>query len=247
MAFKDHFSSQAADYATHRPTYPPALYAWLASAAPRTALAWDAGCGNGQAAVGLADHFTCVEASDPSRRQLEQAQSHPRVRYHEAAETLSALAARSVDLITVAQALHWFDLQAFTAEMHRVATAGAVVSAWTYNLHRVDPVVDAVVDALYEALDPWWPPERRHVEDGYAGISLPGRPLAVPAFAMTATWDFARLLGYLASWSAVVRCREQCGRDAVAEARPALAAAWGDPARLRRVTWPLVVLAHRLP
>lgn len=246
MAFQDHFSSQAAAYAAFRPAYPPELYAWLAAQAPARNLAWDAGCGSGQAAVGLAGHFSRVEASDPSERQIAQARPHPQVRYHVAAEALPALADGSVELVTAAQALHWFDQDAFSAELRRVAAPGAVLAVWTYNLHRIDAAVDAVVDALYRAMDPWWPPERRHVEDGYARFRLPGETLAAPRFAMTATWDFEHLLGYLASWSAVARCREQTGRDAIAAVRPELAAAWRAPEQRRVVTWPLAVLARRL-
>ncbi len=246
MGVQDHFSRQSADYAAFRPAYPAALHAWLASQSRRTALAWDAGCGNGQAAVGLAAHFTRVEASDPSEQQVAQAVPHPNVRYHVAAETLPALADHTVDCITVAQALHWFDQAAFAAELRRVAAPGAVVAAWTYNLHRVTPAVDAVIDAFYAGLDPWWPAERRHVEDGYARLSLPGRALAAPPFAMTADWDVAHALGYLASWSAVARCAADTGRDPVAEVRPALEAAWGDARVRRRVTWPLSVIAARL-
>ena len=247
MAFKDHFSHQAADYAAFRPAYPPALYAWLAARSPSCRLAWDVGCGNGQAAVGLARHFERVEASDPSERQIARTRPHPRVHYQVSAETLPALAAGSVDLIAVAQALHWFDRDLFDAEVRRLAAPGALVAAWTYNLHRVDAAVDAVVDALYRDLDPWWPPERRHVEDGYAQLTLPGQLLAVPTFAMSASWDLEHLLGYLGSWSAVARFEARTGRNAVAEIRPALAAAWEDPLRLRDVTWPLQVLACRLP
>ena len=246
MAFKDHFSRQAADYAAHRPTYPDALFAWLAARAPATRLAWDAGCGSGQASLGLAAHFDHVEASDPSDRQLAGAPAHPRVRWHVAAEALPALADGSVDLVTAAQALHWFDLAAFTAEVRRVAAPGAVLAAWTYDLQRVSPAVDAVIDPFYASLDPWWPPERRHVEDGYARLALPGEPLAAPPFTMTATWDLGRFLGYLASWSAVAACRAATGRDPLAAATPALTTAWGDPAAAGMVTWPLTLRATRL-
>lgn len=246
MAFQDHFSRQAAQYAAHRPSYPAELHVWLAARAPATSLAWDAGCGSGQASLGLAGHFARVEASDPSERQIAQAPAHPRIRYHVAAETLPALAPASVDLITAAQALHWFDRETFWNEARRVAAPGAVIAAWTYNLPRVAPGVDALVDALYAELDPWWPPERRAVEDGYARIALPGRPLPVPVFAMTADWDLGQFLGYLGSWSAVARHRADTGSDAVARALPTLAGAWGEASRRRPVAWPLVVLAARL-
>ena len=245
MAFKDHFSRQAADYAAFRPAYPDALYDWLAAQAPSTRLAWDAGCGSGQASVGLADHFEHVEASDPSADQIARATAHPRVRYHVAAETLPALADRSVDLLTVAQAWHWFDRAAYLAEARRVAAPGAVLAVWTYNLHRVTEEVDAVIDALYAELDPWWPPERRHVEDGYARLAPPGDVVPTPAFAMTAAWDLDHLLGYLASWSAVAACRVATGRDPLAGHERQLRSAWGQAGGRRFVSWPLTVRAVR--
>lgn len=245
MAFKDHFSRQAADYAAFRPAYPAGLYDWLAAQAPATRLAWDAGCGNGQASVGLAGRFDHVEASDPSADQIARATAHPRVRYHVGAETLPALADRSVHLLTVAQAWHWFDREAYLAEARRVAAPGAVLAVWTYNLHRVTNAVDAVVDALYAELDPWWPPERRHVEDGYARLAVPGEALPAPAFAMTAEWDLDHLLGYLASWSAVAACRAATGREPLAGYEPELRIAWGQAAGRRPVSWPLTIRAVR--
>ncbi len=246
MAFKDHFSRQAADYAAYRPAYPAALYDWLAAQAPATRLAWDAGCGSGQASVGLAGRFERVEASDPSVDQIARATAHPRVHYQVAAEALPALADRSVDLLTVAQAWHWLDREAYLAEARRVAAPGAVLAVWTYNLHRVTEEVDAVVDALYAELDPWWPPERRHVEEGYARLAPPGAELPAPAFAMTADWDLDHLFGYLASWSAVAACRAQTGREPLAGCEPHLRRAWGAAAVRRRVSWPLTVRAVRL-
>ncbi len=246
MAFKDHFSRQAADYAAFRPAYPGALYDWLAVQAPATRLAWDAGCGSGQASIGLAGRFAHVEASDPSADQIARATAHPGVRYHVAAETLPALADRSVDLLTVAQAWLWFDRAAYLAEARRVAAPGAVLAVWTYNLHRVTDAVDAIVDALYAELDPWWPPERRHVEDGYSQLAPPGDEVPAPALAMTAVWDLDHLLGYLASWSAVAACRADTGCDPLAGYEPQLRSAWGEAGARRPVSWPLTVRAVRL-
>lgn len=245
MGFKDHFSRQSGQYAAGRPTYPEALFDWLAAQCARRELAWDAGCGSGQASLPLARRFARVEASDPSASQLAAAAADPRLHYHVAAERLPALPGGSVDLVTVAQAWHWFDRAAFAAEVARVAAPGALLAAWTYDLPRVTPAVDAVVDALYAALDPWWPPERRHVETRYADLPLPGRPLLPPPFAMEATWDLSRLLRYLRSWSAVAACSAATGADPVAGCEDELGRAWGGEDGIRAVTWPLTVLASR--
>jgi len=168
------------------------------------------------------------------------------VRCHVAAETLPALADRSVDLITAAQALHWFDPVVFAAEARRVAAAAAVVAAWSYGLPRVCPAVDAVLDRLYTDLDPWWPPERRHVDDRYSRLGLPGTPVVAPPFAMVATWDLAHLRGYLASWSAVAACRAATGGEPVDAVAGDLASAWEGAGQLRAVRWPLTVLCARI-
>lgn len=245
MGPSDHFSSQADAYARYRPTYPPELFAWLAARAPERLLAWDAGCGSGQAATALAAHFARVVATDPSGRQLERARPHPRVAYRRCAERVPEMADSSTDLVTVAQALHWFDRAAFFAECGRVLKTGGMLAVWTYDLLRISPAVDAVVGGFYGGLESWWPPQRRLVENGYAGIALPGESIASPAFAMTASWTLEQVLGYLESWSAVAACRQGTGADPVAEIAPSLAVSWGDPGRRRHVTWPLTLLAAR--
>src|SRR5882672_9881793 len=165
MSFQDHFSKQAATYAKARPTYPPALFTELARLAPGRTLAWDAGTGNGQAAVALAPHFAQVAATEPSAAQLAQAVPHPRVAYHQAAETAPLLGDASVDLVTVAQAAHWFDRPKFYAEVKRVLRPGGVVALWTYGLCVIDPAIDAVVFRFYHGpVGPYWPPERHHPE-----------------------------------------------------------------------------------
>jgi len=249
--FKDHFSGHAADYRTSRPLYPGALYAWLAHQAPARALAWDAGCGNGQASVALAAHFAQVVGTDASAAQIANAEARENVRYRvEPAET-TAFADASVDLITVAQALHWFDLPRFGAEALRVAKPGAVLAAWTYALCAITPAVDAVVMQLYQdVVGPYWPPERRHTENGYAELALPFVPLPAPAFAMTATWTLPQFLAYLQTWSATQRYRAAEGRDPITVIEPALTRAWQapdqPPEQPRLIRWPLTLRAGRL-
>lgn len=242
--FKDHFSRDSSAYAAWRPRYPAALFEWLASVVPGHALAWDAGTGNGQAAVALAAHFERVVASDPSASQLANAMPHPRVEYREAGES-AGLDAGSADLVTVAQALHWFDRDRFWQEARRVLRPGGVVAVWCYELQRITPEVDQVVGHFYHVtVGEYWTPERRLVEHGYRTVDFPFEELLPPPFAMTAEWSLEQELGYLGTWSAVNRMRDRTGRDPVSELRPALEAAW--PAdRLLRVEWPLSVRAGR--
>ncbi len=239
--FKDHFSGHANAYAAARPTYPPALFDWLAKQCPQHRLAWDAGCGNGQASVALAGHFDQVFASDPSATQIEAATARANVRYAVEPAEQCSLSDHCADLVTVAQALHWFEHARFYAEVRRVLGPGGLLAVWTYERSSVVPAVDAVFGRLYRALDAYWPPERRHVEAGYATLPFPFETIATPAFELICDWTLGQYLAYLRSWSASQRFQKATGNDAVAAIEPDMRAAWGDPAQVRTVRWPMTV------
>jgi SAM-dependent methyltransferase len=248
VAFQDHFSGHAAGYAQARPTYPEQLFSWLASRCPRRAFAWDAGCGNGQASVALARHFDAVYASDPSAAQIAAARPQARVRYAVEAAEACSLPDRQADLVAVAQALHWFDQDRFHAQVARVLRPDGLFAAWSYEHCHVTPAVDVVFEPLYtEALGPWWPPERRHVEAGYRTLPFPYDEIETPAIELRCDWTLAQFLAYLRSWSACQRRLAAEGVDAVAQYADAFAAAWGEPGTVRAVRWPLTLRAGRLP
>jgi SAM-dependent methyltransferase len=246
MAFKDLFSGHAADYARFRPTYPPELFAWLADVSPARRLALDVGTGSGQAAAGLAAHFERVIGLDPSTDQIAHARPHPGVECRVAPAEDTGLEAASVDLLLAAQAFHWFRAEPFFAEAGRVLRRDGVLALVSYELSRVTPDVDAVVDGLYRSLGTYWEPERRLVEEGYASVEVPFPEVPAPAFAMVSRWSLTDLLGYLGTWSAVRRSMESTGVNPLDEIEPALSAAWGS-AEVRDVTWPLAVRAFRRP
>jgi len=246
-AFEDHFSTGSDGYRAHRPGYPDALFDFLAGSAPGRERAWDCACGSGQASVALARRFGAVIATDASAAQLACAAPASNIDYLCATAESAPLAAASVDAITVAQALHWFDLPRFYAEVVRVLRPGGLIAAWTYGLMSVEPALDARIARLYADLGPWWPAARRHVESGYATLPFPFDPLSAPALAMVARWRFADLLGYLGTWSARRLCQAQTGEDLLEAARADLEGAWGDPGRVREVRWPLALRAGRRP
>jgi len=246
MSFKDHFSTQAATYARARPTYPPSLFAELARLAPGKALAWDAGTGNGQAAVALAAQFERVVATEPSAAQLAQAVQNPRVTYHQSAETAPMLGDGSVDLVTVAQAAHWFDRPRFYAEVKRVLRPGGIVALWTYGLCVVAPEIDAAVYRFYNGpIGPHWPPERHHPETGYRELDFAFAEQPFPVAAMELEWTCDEFLTYLRSWSAVARFSKEKGFDPVAALETELRLLWGDGPR--KISWPLSGRLGRMP
>ena len=246
-SFRDHFSAHAADYASSRPHYPAVLFDWLAQQCATRSLVWDAGCGNGQAAHALAAYFEQVYASDPSAEQIAAAERVANIRYVVEPAERCSLEDACADLVTVAQAMHWFDVPRFQAEARRVLKPGGVFAAWTYAQSRVTPTVDVAFDRLHnELLEAWWPDGRQHVIASYRTLPFAFERYAdVPAFAMRCDWTLPRYLAYLRSWSACQRCLRATGIDAVALILAELSAAWGDPQTLRAVTWPLTLHVGR--
>jgi len=245
---ESYFSGVADSYSAHRPRYPEALFNWLAEVTPGHALVWEPGAGSGQASVGLAARFDHVVATELSVEMLERAEPHPRISYSVGVAEVSGLPDRSVDLVAVAQALHWFDFDRFHDEVRRVLVPGGVVAAWSYGVLQVQgPTVNRVFEKFYDRIASWWPPERRYVQEGYRTIPFPFEDLPHPPFQMMARWPLASLAGYCRSWSAVVRCREAGHEDPVLALEAELAAVWGDPNERRIISWPLSVRAGRLP
>lgn len=245
--FSDHFAPVAGTYADFRPRYPQALFSWLASLVLRHDLAWDCAAGSGQASVDLASHFERVVATDASRAQIEAAAPHPRVEYRVAPAEASGLPDASVDLVTVAQALHWFDLAGFYAEVGRVLHPSGVLAVWTYGVLNVEgTAVDALVQHFYhDTVGPYWPAERAHVEDGYRSLSFPWTEIAPPSFSMEAYWTLPQLLGYFRSWSATGRFIKARGYDPVVPLEQQMIPLWKAPESRRMVRWPLSLRVGR--
>lgn len=239
----DYFSTQAADYAAYRPRYPAELFAYLASVTPDRRLAWDCATGNGQAAMPLAEYFSHVVATDVSDAQIRRAIPHERVEYRLAPAHASGLAPRSVNLVTVAQALHWFDLDAFYAEVRRVLAPGGVLAVSSYGSAGVDTPALADALACYEwnTLGGYWPPHRELVGAALRGLPFPFPELVPPVFVLEIEWTLAQLLGYTRSWSATARFIEEHGRDPTPELEAALRGEWGPPESPHLIRWPFVV------
>jgi len=238
--FKDHFSANASAYAAYRPDYPPGLFAFLAGQVSRHELAWDCATGNGQAARGLAAHFREVVGSDASSQQIEIALPYAGVRYRVAPAECSGLESASVDLVTVAQAAHWFDLQLFYGEVKRVLRPDGVLALWCYERLRVDPAIDPLIESFYkDTLGPYWPPERHWVESGYRDLPFPFEEVPVPVFEMRAEWSLDQLMGYFATWSAVKAYRAALHQNPLPALRASLEAYWISNEGRKTLKWPL--------
>jgi ubiquinone/menaquinone biosynthesis C-methylase UbiE len=248
MKPRDYFSSCSGQYAAFRPRYPPELFAWLALVTGAHERVWDCACGNGQASVDLAGHFQEIYATDLSAEQIAHAPAHARVNYQLGLAEASGLPDDFVDLVTVAQALHWFDLDRFYQEARRVARPGAVLAVWCYGVCEIPAASgNAELQHFYsDIVGPYWMPERHLVESGYRTIPFPVSELKAPEFAMQIEWSLEQLLGYVSSWSASARYLKERGEDPVPRLQSALQPYWESAAGRCVVRWPLSVRAAHL-
>lgn len=231
---KDNFSSQAAEYARFRPVYPEELYDFLFALIPDRVNAWDCGCGNGQVAGRLADHFGKVNGTDISQKQLDHAVQKPNIHYQLTPAEKTNLDPASVSLVTVAQAIHWFDLNAFYREVIRVGKPCSILAVWCYSLLTVNKEIDEIIQQLYADTlgDKYWDPERHLIDEQYQTIPFPFEEISAPDFKITTTWTLDHLNGYLNSWSAVQRYISENGENPVTGIFSDLNDAWGEQAEL---------------
>jgi SAM-dependent methyltransferase len=234
-------------YARFRPEYPRELAAFLAAQAPDDRLAVDVGCGNGQLTQLLAPHFRQVIGLDPSADQIANATPNERIDYRCAPAEQLPLPDASASLITAAQAAHWFDLPAFYREVRRIGRPGTILALISYGVLELEPELDARFQKFYwEEIGPYWPPERKLVDSGYATIEFPFEELAPPALDIRLEWHLPEFLGYLLTWSSVRSAKEAGKESLLMEFANDMAQAWGDPDRKRSIAWPINMRIGRL-
>ena len=241
------FVQGGASYARHRPEYPPELAAWLAEISPDRQWAVDVGCGSGQLSFGLAGHFSQVVGLDPSSDQLQHSRPALNLVYIPATAEALPIPDRQASLITASQAAHWFDLPSFYREVRRIARPQAVLALISYSAMQLDDVLQDRFQTFYrDVIGPWWPPERRLVDQGYRDIEFPFPVIQPPSLQIFRKWDLAALTGYIDTWSAVRRAR-QAGRGKLIEDFALdIARQWGDPCQTRPVRWPINMRTGRL-
>lgn len=242
MEFKDYFSTQSEVYAKSRPHYPDELFRFLASLAPAHDLAWDCATGNGQAATVLANYFSKVIATDGSAQQIKNAVPHEKVTYAVALADDSGIEPGTVDLVTIAAALHWMDFDKLYKEVKRVLKPGGIFAGWTYCDSHVSDALDPIIHYLSkEILGSYWPPERAYVENYYRNIPFPFKPISTPEFKISVMAGFDFLLGYLNSWSSTQSYIKINGKNPIELVRKQLENAWGDISKNREITWALTL------
>lgn len=247
LEFKDHFSKGSEDYATYRPSYTLDLVDKLADLCPTQNRVLDCGCGTGQLSVLLAERFKEVIATDASSAQIAKAQQKDNVIYQTALAEQSGLADESVDLITVAQAAHWLDLDKFYKEVERIARPNGILALITYGVLHVEGAIDTLIQQFYyQTIGPYWPKERQHVETGYQSLPFPFTEIKVPAANMEEFWNLDQLLGYFNTWSAVKEAEKVLGFNPVDQLRIVLLPEWANPESKKKITWPLSIRAGKV-
>jgi ubiquinone/menaquinone biosynthesis C-methylase UbiE len=234
---KDNFSVQSKDYAAFRPKLQQEVYDFVISHVQRFNLAWDVGTGNGQTAVELSKVFKQVIATDISENQLAHAVQLPNISYRKEQAEHSSLENNSVDLITIAQAIHWFDFDNFYKEVKRVAKPGAIIAAFSYSMFRAeDKVIDDIIQRFYADSSPYWDPERKYIDEQYKTIPFPFKEIDAPIFYIQYEWTVDQVIGYMRTWSANQHYLKKFGVELVNESlKSELAAYWpaGETNRLR--------------
>jgi ubiquinone/menaquinone biosynthesis C-methylase UbiE len=226
---KDNFSIESDKYAKFRPVYPDTLYDFLLSLVPGRENAWDVGTGNGQVAQILAKSFMRVFATDISRQQIEHAIVHPAIEYSVQPAEITNFPDSIFDLITVAQAIHWFDFHAFYKEVNRTIRNKGVLAVIGYGLIRLTPAVDKVIAGFYrDIVGPWWDKERKYVDENYQTIPFPFQSINTPFFENIFEWSFDHLIGYMGTWSAVKHYEKATGNDPVGLIYDDLKKSWGE-------------------
>ena len=248
---KDYFSTQSESYKLYRPEYPDKLFTFLTEHLPSDAVIWDCATGSGQAAVALRRYAGTIVASDQSRAQLANAPRENSVHYVQALAEAMLLASHTIDLVTIAQALHWFDFERFYAEVRRVLKPTGRIAAWTYSFLSVPPQLGADIDAAVrwfynDMIGPYWPIERRWVDDHYRSIPFPFSDLDTPSFVIEVDWDLRATLGYIGSWSAVQRYKDAESIDPVELLAARILPLWGEETSVRRLRWNLALRLGRL-
>ncbi|MBA2709846.1 MAG: class I SAM-dependent methyltransferase [Tatlockia sp.] len=248
MKYIKHFSQKANNYLRFRPVYPDDLFKYLNNLVPVPHLAWDCGAGNGQAAIALTKYFDQVIATDVNFEPLEAAPKLEKINYICCLAEKTPIKSNSVDLITIAQALHWFDFELFYKEVKRVAKETALIAAWCYSLGGFNSAVDLVISKFYKDIlgDEYWPERRSYIDQEYQTIPFPFPKITSPSFFIQKEMNFSELLGYLNTWSALKEYELRNKTNPINLVAQELLTSWGNPFEKQKMVWPIHLLVGTL-
>ncbi len=247
MKFKDHFSDIAQAYARARPAYPPELFKFLAEIAPARKRAWDCATGSGQAAIGLSEWFEEVQATVAIPDHIAQSIGMEKITYSVQLAEKTEFADKSFDLVNVATALHWFDLDRFYGEVCRLLKPQGILAIYSHKqFHIRGPVGEIIRQLIFEPVEPFWPAETRLIRAEYRSIPFPFDEVPAPQLRMNLDWDFDDLKTYLGTWSAVRNFIREFGPQPMRSALEEVAKAWGTRETKRPVTMDMVARIGRL-
>jgi SAM-dependent methyltransferase len=241
------YSSYAKQYAQSRPRYPEELFTYLASLVTQHDVAWDCATGNGQAAISLTNRFKKIIATDISSEQIKNAIKHKQIEYKVCEAENSFLDGRSINLVTVASALHWLNLDSFYNEVKRVLKAGGVLAVWTYHIGYIEPPFDQLFFHFYkDVLSEYFVKGAKLVDDKYSEIKLPGTPIDGKEYFMSANWNPNNMLSFIGSWSGTQQYMKIKGKNPVDLISAELKQIWGNPEKIHTLHWPLFIRISRL-
>ncbi len=247
--FKDNFSAQSKEYSLFRPTYPDELFRFLDELTPNHELAWDCATGNGQAAIELCKYFDKVIASDVSEKQIQNKFERKNILYRVFPAEKADIPDSSIDLITVAQGVHWFDFERFYSEVRRVAKRGAIIAVWSYTMHKINPDIDKISNRLNfggDILGDYWAKEVRYVKEDLKTIPFPFEEITAPKFTISTEWNMVQLLNYLDTWSAVRNYRSEKDTEPLILIKNELKPYWKDELEKKPVTWTINLKVGRI-
>ena len=246
LKFHDLFSGHAKLYSEVRPGYPTEIYDFIAANVNHTEIAWDCGSGNGQAATKLAEIFSQVFATDSSAKQIEHAILHNNVSYSVQPSENTNFPDSIFDCVTVAQAIHWYDLKKFYNELHRTLKPGGLLCVWGYTWFNISDDIDDIVEkTLISSLKEYWAPQTKLLQDGYKDLILPYEQITVPSFKIVVHWDLTQIISYLHSWSPMKSYGEKHGDKGMDLLFEGMIEAWGPKIKKRKISMPIYMKASR--
>jgi SAM-dependent methyltransferase len=244
---KDNFSKQSREYSVFRPTYPDEVLDFILSLVNNKSAAWDCGTGNGQLAAKLSPHFQTVYATDISENQIGNAVKKDNIVYQVVSAEDAPFEEKAFDLITVAQAIHWFDFDKFYDKVNLTLKEDGILAVLGYNLMTIDPDCDKIIQHLYADIlgDQYWDKERKYLDEQYKTIPFPFKEIQAPVFSQKVQWSIGELTGYLNTWSAVQHYIKANQNNPVDAIQPQLEACWGNKEK-KEVCFPTLLRIGRL-